>query len=75
MTEAAVTAIISILSGLGIVTQRLHNRLSELDRKIDSVHLQVAKNYVAKTDLSEITDRIEQHMVRIENKLDRIIIK
>ena len=36
----------------------------------------IAENYVAKSDLSDITDRIEAHMIRIEQeRLDRIIIK
>ena len=28
-----------------------------------------------KTDLNEIVDRVESHMIRIENKLDKIIYK
>ena len=75
MIDAVVTAVIAGLSGLGVITGRLHSRISDLDNRIDALEVKLAENYVAKSDLSEITDRIEAHMIRIENKLDRIIIK
>ena len=75
MIEAVVTAVIAGLSGLGVITGRLHSRISDLDHRIDALAVKLAENYVAKSDLSDITDRIEAHMIRIENKLDRIIIK
>jgi hypothetical protein len=61
MEQAVVTLVIAALSGLGVMNARLHNRIAE--------------NYVAKTDLSEAMDRFEAHMLRIENKLDKIIFK
>ena len=75
MLDAVVTAVIAGLSGLGVITGRLHQRISDLDSRIDHLEVKLAENYVAKSDLSDITDRIEAHMIRIENKLDRIIIK
>lgn len=75
MLNAVVTATIALLSGLGVITSRLHSRITELDQRIDQVELRVAINYVQKADLNEIVERVEAHMVRIENKLDRIIIK
>ena len=75
MTEAVVTGVIAALSGLGILNTRLHNRISTLDRRIDQIELRVAEQYVSKADLSEIVTRVEQHMTRIENKLDKIIFK
>ena len=75
MLDAVVTAVIAGLSGLGVITGRLHSRINDLDTRIDVLEVKLAENYVAKSDLSDITDRIEAHMIRIENKLDRIIIK
>ena len=75
MVEAIAPIAIAILSGLGIITQRLHNRITYLDDRIDRMELRIASNYVTKTDLNDIIERVEQHMVRIENKLDKIIIK
>ena len=53
----------------------VHDRISELDRRIDSVELSVAQEYVSKTDLQTMIDRMEDHMVRIENKLDQIVFR
>ena len=75
MIDAVVTVVIAGLSGLGVITGRLHSRISDLDSRIDTLEVKLAEIYVAKADLSDITDRIEAHMIRIENKLDRIIIK
>ena len=75
MLDAAVTVVIAALSGLGIITTRMNARISELDSKVDLLAVKVAETYVTKTDISEITDRMEAHMIRIENKLDKIIFK
>ena len=70
--EAAVTAIIAALSGLGVLHGRLHTRIHELDRRIDGIEVKVAEQYVSKTDLAAMMDRVEDHMVRIETKLDNL---
>ena len=75
MIDAIAAVAIAALSGLGIVTQRLHNRITHLDDRIDQVELRIAKEYVVKADLSMMIERVETHMERIENKLDKIIIK
>ena len=53
----------------------VHDRISALDRRIDNVELSVAQEYVSKTDLQTMIDRMEDHMVRIENKLDQIVFR
>ena len=73
--EAAVTLLIAALSGLGVLHGRLHGRIHELDRRIDSVEVKIAEEYVSKGDLSGMLDRVEGHMVRIENKLDKLMFK
>ena len=75
MIEVAVPAVVAIIAAGATLTNKIHNRISDIDRRLDNFELRVAQDYVAKADLAEITDRIEQHMIRIENKLDRIIIK
>ena len=72
--EAAVTIIIAALSGLGVLHGRLYSRIHELDRRIDSIEVKIAEEY-SKGDLSSMLDRVEGHMVRIENKLDKLMFK
>jgi len=72
MFEAAVTATIAALTAMGVITQRLHTRISELDRRIDDIELRVASNYVTKGEVSAIMERMEAHLIRIEEKMDKM---
>ena len=53
----------------------VHDRISGLDQRIDAIELGVAQDYVSKADLSIMTKRMEDHMIRIENKLDQIVLR
>lgn len=72
MIEAGAALVIALISGTAVLTQRVHNRISDLDRRVDKIELSVAQNFVSKSDLSEIMARVDTHMSRIEDKLDRI---
>ena len=72
MLEAAVSLSIAALTGMSIITQRLHGRINELDKRIDKVELRVASDYVTKVELSAIMERMESHLIRIEEKMDKI---
>ena len=53
----------------------VHDRISGLDRRLDGVELGVAQDYVSKQELQSMVSRMEDHMVRIENKLDQIVLR
>ena len=73
MIEAGVTIGVALFTGLAVLTNRLHSRISDLDNRIDKVELRVATDYVAKSEFGAVIDRLESHMIRIENKLDNLI--
>jgi bacterioferritin (cytochrome b1) len=82
MTEALVTSVVAVVTAGAALNNRLHNRInsvheriSALDRRLDGIELTVATDYVKKTELSELLSRMEDHMVRIENKLDQIALR
>lgn len=82
MIEAVVTAVVAAIAGGAALNNRIHNRInnvhdriSGLDRRIDAIELSVAQDYVSKADLSTMVQRMEDHMVRIENKLDQIALR
>ena len=82
MLEALVPLVIAVVAAGAALNNRLHqrinnvhDRISGLDRRIDCVELGVAQDYVSKSDLSAMLDRMEDHMVRIENKLDQIVLR
>ena len=82
MTEALVTSVVAVITAGAALNNRLHNRInsvheriSALDRRLDGIELTVASDYVKKTELTELLSRMEDHMVRIENKLDQIVLR
>ena len=72
---AAVAAGAALNNRLHQRINNVHDRISGLDRRIDDVELSVAQDYVSKSDLQTMIDRMEDHMVRIENKLDQIVLR
>lgn len=75
MIEAAVSAGIALIAAGAAVTNRLHNRITEMDRRVDNFELRVATQYVPKEEFTEAVKKIENHMIRIENKIDQIVLK
>ena len=75
MVEAIVPVAVAVVSGVGILFTRVNQRVSDLDKRIDIFELRIAENYVPKTELSTALERVEQHMIRIENKLDSLVNK
>lgn len=73
MIEAGVSAGIALVAAMAALNTRVHNRINELDKKVDNIELSVAKNYVSRTEHFQAMERIEEHMVRIEQKLDLFI--
>lgn len=80
--EAIVSVVIAVVAGGAAINNRLHNRInnvhdriSGLDRRIDAIELSVAQDYVSKADLAVMVQRMEDHMIRIENKLDQIVLR
>ena len=72
MIEVAVSIGIAAVTGMAAITTRLHGRIHELDKRIDQVELRVAEEYVSKEDLMQMMDRVEGHLIRLENKLDKL---
>lgn len=68
----AIPIVIAAVTGLAALTNRLHSRIHELDQRVDGVELRVAEKYVSKDDLDGMIDRVEGHLIRLENKLDKL---
>lgn len=66
MIEAAVTLAIAAATGLGVISSRLNDRLNQ-------VELRVAEKYIPREEVSLILTRFEDHIIRIENKLDNLL--
>jgi len=75
MLESVVPIAVAMATGFSVLITRIHSRVHELDRRVDGVELRVAEDYLTKQEFSQVLERVETHMVRIENKLDKIIFK
>ena len=72
MIDAVMPLGVALATGFSILISRIHSRVHELDTRVDGIELRVAENYLTKSEFSGALERVEQHMVRIENKLDRL---
>ena len=72
MIESVVPIALAAATGFSVLTTRLHSRVSDLDTRIDRFELRVAEGYVSKESFQSALERVEAHMVRIENKIDAL---
>ena len=75
MIEAGVSALLAFLAAGAALTNRIHNRINDLDKRLDAFELRVATNYVPNDQFSSTMKKMEDHMIRIENKLDQIVLR
>ena len=79
MLEAVLTGVVSLVigasGGMAALNSRTSNKVAELDRRIDQMELRVAEKYVPRNELSNALQKMEDHMIRIENKLDQIALR
>lgn len=74
MLEAGVALSTAVITGMAVLTQKVHNRITEVEKRVDGIALDMAQRYVTKYELSELVERVENQMMRIEDKLDRIVM-
>ena len=75
MIEAVIPSVIAIITGGGVMFTRIHNRIHDLDRRVDGVELKVAEAYVSKNDFNTALNKMESHLIRIEDKMDQLVNK
>ena len=73
MVEAWVAAGVATIGGGYSVVQALHRRISHIDTRLDRIELNLARDYVPRAEYMATQEKLEAHMVRIEEKLDRML--
>ena len=73
MIEAWVTATVAVVGGGYGVVQALHRRVTNVDTRLDRIELCLARDYVPRSEFVASQAKLEEHMVRIEEKLDRML--
>jgi septal ring factor EnvC (AmiA/AmiB activator) len=79
MIEAIITGVLSIIVGAGggilAVNSKSSSRMDQIDKRIDNLELRLAEKYVPRQELANALQKMEDHMIRIENKLDQIVLR
>ena len=73
MIEAWVAASVAVIGGGYSVVQALHRRITHIDTRLDRIELNLARDYVPRAEYMATQEKLESHMVRIEEKLDRML--
>ena len=72
MVEALVPVAVAAATGFSVLIRGLYTRVYELDQRVDKFELRVAEDYLSKESFSQALERVEQRIIRIENKIDRL---
>ena len=72
MIEALIPVAVAAATGFSVLIRGLYTRVHELDQRVDVFELRVAENYVSKETFTSALERVEQRMIRIENKIDNL---
>ena len=72
MVEALIPVAVAAATGFSVLIRGLYTRVHDLDNRVDAFELRVAESYVSKESFSNAIERVEAHMIRIENKLDKL---
>ena len=75
MIEQVVPIVIAAITGGGVLLNRVHSRMHHIDSRIDKLELRVVESFVPKTEFGQAMERVELHMLRIEEKLDKLVDK
>ena len=75
MIEAGVSAVIALVAAGAALTNKVHNRIADMVKRLDTFELRVATSYVPKQDFETAVQKMEDHMIRIETKLDQMLLR
>ena len=72
MVETLIPVAVAAATGFSVLIRGLYTRVHDLDGRVDKFELRVAESYLSKTEFRSALERVEAHMVRIEDKLDKL---
>ena len=73
MIEAWVASAVAVIGGGYSIIQALHRRVTSVDTRLDRIELSLARDYVPRSEFVASQAKLEEHMIRIEEKLDRML--
>jgi len=74
ISGGAVSALITLGRKFESIDNKHQAHLLSVDQRIDAVELRLAKDYIDKTDLQHVLERLDARIDKIDYKLDQILI-
>jgi hypothetical protein len=75
MVEALIPAIIAIVTGTAVLFNKVNHRVTTLDTRVDKLELKLVETYTPKQEFTAAMLRMEDHLIRIEDKMDQLVNK
>ena len=75
MIEAFIPALVALTTGVAVLFNKVNNRVTVLDNKVDKLELKLVESFTTKADFANAMERMEQHLIRIEDKMDKLVDK
>ena len=75
MIEAFIPALVAVATGVAVLFNKVNHRVTQLDSRVDKLELKLVESFTTKADFANAMERMESHMIRIEDKLDKLVDK
>ena len=75
MIESVVPVVIAIVTGTAVLFNRVNHRVTLLENKVDKLELKIVESYTPKQEFTAAMLRMEDHLIRIEDKMDQLVNK
>ena len=75
MIEAFIPVAVATVTGVAVLFNKVNNRVTQLDHRVDRLELKLVESFTTKADFNAAMVRMEEHLIRIENKMDQFIKK
>ena len=73
MVEAIVAGGLGLIAGGYTIVQAMHRRVNTVDNRLDKIEITLARDYVPRSEFMATQEKLEEHMIRIGQKLDRML--
>ena len=75
MIEAFIPGVIALVTGTAVLFNKVNHRITLLDNKVDKLELKLVETYTPKQEFTAAMLRMEDHLIRIEDKMDQLVNK
>lgn len=75
MIEPFIPALVAVATGVAVLFNKVNSRVTQLDHRVDKLELKLVESFTTKADFQNAMERMETHLIRIEDKMDKLVDK